>query len=259
MTNEELAVAIQQGETDKLHELWDGVEKLVRWKAGRVLWASGTSIDVEFDELYDAGYIALTKAVPTYKPDHSMAFSTWYMFYLQTAFADVLGCRTAKQRSDPLRNAVSLEAPIQGKDGDDGCTLGDTIADDVDISAIVTGSVWRQQLHTTLAAALSTLDERQAQVIQLEFYNGKTLNQISEILGVTPSCVSQIRNKALSRLRDPKVIQTLQPFFDGRHNRRRKALSRAQLDSVTGNGQQPHSIAEGLAAYRMSLIQGPRT
>lgn len=65
MTNEELATAIQSGETERMAELLAGVENLVKWKANRVLSALSAPIGVEFDDLCNAGYIALTKAVPT--------------------------------------------------------------------------------------------------------------------------------------------------------------------------------------------------
>ena len=37
MSNEELALAIQSGETERMGELWEQVEKFIAWNAQRVM------------------------------------------------------------------------------------------------------------------------------------------------------------------------------------------------------------------------------
>lgn len=92
ITNEELVIAIQAGE-NRMGELWEQVERLVKWKAKRIMTAlelKGSPCGVEFDDLYQSGYPALVEAVETYDPAAG-AFSTWFMYYLQKAFAVVTG------------------------------------------------------------------------------------------------------------------------------------------------------------------------
>jgi len=58
-----------------------------------------------------------------------------------------------------------------------------------------------QALTETLAAAVRRLPERERIVIGLYYYEGLTLKEIGEILGVTESRVSQLHTKAIIRLR----------------------------------------------------------
>lgn len=58
-----------------------------------------------------------------------------------------------------------------------------------------------QAVKETLAAAIERLPERERVVITLYYYEGLTLREIGEILGVTESRVSQLHTKAILRLR----------------------------------------------------------
>jgi RNA polymerase sigma factor for flagellar operon FliA len=56
-------------------------------------------------------------------------------------------------------------------------------------------------IRETLAAAIDRLPERERIVIGLYYYEGLTLKEIGEVLGVTESRVSQLHTKAVLRLR----------------------------------------------------------
>ncbi len=56
-------------------------------------------------------------------------------------------------------------------------------------------------LRKTLADAIRRLPERERVVIGLYYYEGLTLKEIGEVLGVTESRVSQLHTKAILRLR----------------------------------------------------------
>ncbi len=56
-------------------------------------------------------------------------------------------------------------------------------------------------IKETLAAAIERLPERERIVIGLYYYEGLTLKEIGEVLGVTESRVSQLHTKAVLRLR----------------------------------------------------------
>ena len=115
MSNEELAIAIQQGEEGRTLELWEQVNGLVKRKAMQIMTAlqlSGNPRGVEFDDLYQTGYLAMVAAVETYSPERG-AFSTWFMFHLKTAFAEATGYRTKNGRCEPLNTAASLDRPVQ--------------------------------------------------------------------------------------------------------------------------------------------------
>ena len=58
-----------------------------------------------------------------------------------------------------------------------------------------------QSVKETLATAIHRLPDRERMVISLYYYEGLTLKEIGEILGVTESRVSQLHTKAILRLR----------------------------------------------------------
>jgi len=85
LSNEEIVLRIQTGETELMEKLWEGVEKLIRKQANRVSHALGCRFGVEADDLYQTGYFAVVAAVDTYTADAG-PFANWLMFYLKTAF-----------------------------------------------------------------------------------------------------------------------------------------------------------------------------
>lgn len=246
MTNEELAAAIQSGETERMAELWAGVENLVKWKANRILNALSAPVDVEFDDLCNAGYIALTKAVPTYKAD-SGAFSTWFMFYLQRAFAEATGYRKGKQKRDPLHTALSLDAPLQDADG---LTLADSLAADTDMETEVIASMQQSELRRELESILQQIGGIGAQVMRLRYFENMPYERIAAALHISIAQARQEGNKAMARLREPDIIERLRPFRDGAGRRTAAGRRSSRNDTMPLNER----IGE-LAARRNSIAQ----
>jgi RNA polymerase sigma factor for flagellar operon FliA len=74
-------------------------------------------------------------------------------------------------------------------------TLEDTAADNpVEIAE-------NREVRRLLARAISTLPDRERTVVSLYYYEGLTLAEIGQVLGVTESRVSQIHTKAVLQLR----------------------------------------------------------
>lgn len=83
--------------------------------------------------------------------------------------------------------------------GQDKVNLIDTIED---TEAPDPSKAYRvQAIKETLAGAIERLPERERIVIGLYYYEGLTLKEIGEVLGVTESRVSQLHTKAVLRLR----------------------------------------------------------
>lgn len=246
MTNEELAAAIQSGETERMAELWAGVENLVKWKANRILNALSAPVDVEFDDLCNAGYIALTKAVPTYKAD-SGAFSTWFMFYLQRAFAEATGYRKGKQKRDPLHTALSLDAPLQDADG---LTLADSLAADTDMETEVITSMQQSELRRELESILQQIGGTGAQVMRLRYFENMPYERIAAALHISIAQARQEGNKAMARLREPDIIERLRPFRDGAGRRTAAGRRSSRNDTMPLNER-----IGALAARRNSIAQ----
>jgi len=83
--------------------------------------------------------------------------------------------------------------------GQDRQNLMDTLQDTAAPDPLRTYQA--QAIKETLAAAIERLPEKERLVIGLYYYEGLTLKEIGEVLGVTESRVSQIHTKAILRLR----------------------------------------------------------
>lgn len=211
MTNEELAIEIQNGNTEYLPVLFDQVEKFIRKKAAQRLRVLGEDSGIEFDELYDSGYLAVIEAAKYFKPESGYKFLTFLDKPLKNAFAEVTNARTQKGLKDPLRNAVSLETPV-GED--ETLTIGDTIADDTDITAEVIRKVSNKELHNALENALSMIKPNEEKAVRMKYYEGLNFEQIGDKLGVTASRAEQLCNNGLMNLRSPEIIEKLEKFVD---------------------------------------------
>jgi len=95
---------------------------------------------------------------------------------------------------------VALDEMLSGGGGERGesTTLGDTIADRGD-GPVATFEV--EEMKQLLATAINRLGEREKVVLTLYYYEGLTLAEIGEVLGVTESRVCQIHTKAVLQLR----------------------------------------------------------
>ena len=215
MTIEELVAEIQNGHTEYLPELWDRVHRLVKKKAYHFLCSLGENPPCELDDLCNTAYIYLLYAVKLFDPEEGVKFLTYYGRALTSAFHNAAGLRTSKTRNDPLRNAVSLSAPL--KEGEDS-TLEDTIADDVDVEEEVAKQIYNEELHNALEDALGKIDTKEEKALRLYFYNNRTLEQVGAELGVTRERARQLCANGLRDLRRPQIMKDLEKYIDSRTN-----------------------------------------
>jgi RNA polymerase sigma factor for flagellar operon FliA len=85
-----------------------------------------------------------------------------------------------------------------GNDRGEQVSLIDTLADR---GLDPTTGMESQETRGLLAAAINSLSEREKIVVTLYYFEGLTLAEIGEILGVTESRVCQIHTKAVGGLR----------------------------------------------------------
>ncbi|MBI2167972.1 MAG: RNA polymerase sigma factor WhiG [Actinobacteria bacterium] len=99
-----------------------------------------------------------------------------------------------------LVGLVPLDEMVGG-DHDDGAspTLGDTIAGDQSDEPEASYEV--DEMRHILAGTITAMPERERLVLTLYYYEGMTLAEIGEVLGVTESRVCQIHTKAVLQLR----------------------------------------------------------
>lgn len=96
-------------------------------------------------------------------------------------------------------NVVALDELVHGSESGDGATLGDTLEDrraEDPVAAFET-----EETKFMLARAINGLGEREKIVVTLYYYEGLTLAEIGQVLGVTESRICQLHTKAVLQLR----------------------------------------------------------
>jgi len=86
-----------------------------------------------------------------------------------------------------------------GKDMDGRVGLIDIIEDENSAEPAATFEL--EEMKTLLAQSIDRLPEREKTVVALYYYEGLTLKEIGEVLGVTESRVSQMHTKAILQLK----------------------------------------------------------
>jgi RNA polymerase primary sigma factor len=98
---------------------------------------------------------------------------------------------------------------------EDSSSLGDFIEDEDTLSPL--DSVTRDMLREQVQEALSALNERERQVLELRFglMDGRehTLEEVSRFFNVTRERIRQIESKALRKLRHPARSRQLRDFL----------------------------------------------
>lgn len=204
----QLVQDIQNGETSKLHALWDEVERLVAYWAAK--YAAKNLSGAVFDDLYQCGYIALCQAVETHNGADS--FPHWLYYYYKKEVAILTGYNTKRQRNDPLRNAVSLEAPVAIRE--ESITIGDTIQDPQDAYEDIEREIYNEQLRAALERQLDTIRPECASVIREHYMQGKTFESIGAERGFSTQWARQLENKGIWLLRKPWRINELREFIE---------------------------------------------
>ncbi|MFJ8739256.1 RNA polymerase sigma factor [Embleya sp. NPDC127516] len=122
---------------------------------------------------------------------------------------------TAERVTEILRLAqepVSLHTPV----GEDEVLLGD-IVEDTDATSPAEAAAYLM-LREHLEALLSTLGDRERQVVQLRYglADGEphTLEEIGRVFGVTRERIRQIESRTLSRLRERSYSEQLRGYLD---------------------------------------------
>jgi len=94
---------------------------------------------------------------------------------------------------DAISEPVSLYEPVYSDSGDSLCVM-DQVRDPKN-----TDEHWLE--HIALKDAISRLSERERNILNLRFYQGKTQIEVSQEIGISQAQVSRLEKGALSQLR----------------------------------------------------------
>ncbi|MEO7555763.1 MAG: RNA polymerase sigma factor WhiG [Acidimicrobiales bacterium] len=212
---------------------------LVKYVAGRV--AVGLPLNVEQSDLVSYGIFGLIDAIEKFDPERGFKFETYAISRIKGAILDELRAtdwvpRSVRAKARSLEKAYGkLQANLQRTPtddelaaelglsadqlqatlsqisfiglvaldevlsfGGDGASLGDTVPDS---AAGPVAAYEVTEMRQLLAEAVNRMPEREKVVLTLYYYEGLTLAQIGEVLGVTESRVCQIHTKAVLQLR----------------------------------------------------------
>lgn len=230
MTNEQLCVFIQQDSTELLPILWGRVKDLCFMLCGRYYAkyaARFAACGVELCDLRQECYGAFLQAVQSFKEDKGMKFSSFLDFPIRNTAAELLGIRNKDRvNHNPLDNAVSLDKPIEAADNDN-MTLADVIPDTESAEPFerVLQEVADDHSRAVLCEALEKLTEQERDVIVMIFFEGKTAQAIAAERGVSCERISQIKRKAIKKLRTMPTLKVL--YEENRTEQRLHFNSRA--------------------------------
>lgn len=214
MTNEEMALDIQRG--GDYAPLWEAVQKLVymlMWKQYNRKRERCISAGVTPEDLQQEGFIAMVQAAQSFDKGRGYAFTSFLHYAVQNRVNALLGLRTAKQTREPINNACSLDAPLQGAED---VSILDTVEDVDAYTAMeqVEERIDNQQLHDALEKALGEIPHDQAYIIRARYYGGHSVLQTATQMHIPVDKVQAAYSKGMQALRRPRAARHIRPWLD---------------------------------------------
>lgn len=217
MTNEDIAVRIQNGEKELLGELWENNYKLLYLMSNR-FYNSYTerciSCGVELEDIQQSCYFALCEAVRAYKQESEYKFTAYINYSFKNAVAALLNGGHRRQIIDPLNKSISIDVPLSE---DAETTKADLLPDDAAEQGFenAENDIYNKELHEALEKAVQiACNSREADILRLMYWDGKTYQSIADTLNISVSYVGTTHNRALRQLRHGRSILILQPYAD---------------------------------------------
>ena len=223
---------------------------IVKFVAGRLSMYFGMNVD--YDDLIGYGILGLIDAIDRYDVTKGVKFETYASLRIRGAIIDNVRNldwvpRSLRQKSKTIESTYwelesELGHPATEKQVADrlGMSLAkfNKLVRDINLSTVMSlediieknfdstvgGTTISRgekpeaymemvEIRTVLSKAISKLPEKERKVVTLYYYESLTLKEISIIMGVTESRISQIHTKAIARLnlrlqKDKKVLMS---------------------------------------------------
>lgn len=204
---------------------------LVKYVAGRLRTRMPDS--VEQDDLVSDGVLGLMDAIERFEPARGLSFQTFAVPRIRGAIIDGMRSMDFVPRSvrDKLRAvhraqvqleerlgrtpedvevARELDIPVQQlRDLSRQATSNHANLDDFDLADELSSAadhlVEQGDVNASLMRVVDQLGERDQVIIAMYYFEGLTLAEIGQVLGVTESRVSQVHRRATSVLRQKLV------------------------------------------------------
>ncbi len=217
LSNETLALRIQQGEVELIPQLWEQVVKFIAMKAREYIShkeQQGLPCSGEEGDLTNQAYFGFLEAVKYFNPEAGK-FLTILSLSIKTSFAEAAGYRTAAQRLDSIRDAVSGDALV----GEDDFSLFDTVPDGGEsVEEQATRELYLHQLRRTLDRAMNELPSQQEMILRAHYYDELSRDEIAKELMCTQSNVGQQEQAALAALYRARFQNGLNEYLEQNTN-----------------------------------------
>ncbi|MFZ0452504.1 MAG: sigma-70 family RNA polymerase sigma factor [Ignavibacteriaceae bacterium] len=148
-------------------------------------------------DYFQFGIEGLSEAIDRFDPDYGTKFETYAIQRIRGKIIDELR-KLQKKRTSPdgvNYNNVSLNSTI---DEDENYTLSDIIPSSYDSP---NEEVEKNEAIEFLTEAIKNLPERDRMIISLYYYEHLNYQEISKILSITVSRVSQVHSKIIKTLK----------------------------------------------------------
>ena len=158
---------------------------------------------VEEKDYFQFGVEGLSEAIDRFDPDFGTKFETYAIQRIRGKIIDELRKLQIKPRAnyqnqDPTKvvyRNVSIDQPY---DSEDGFTLSDIIPSEYELPDDEYHALEKKEL---LVQAIKDLNERDRLIITLYYYEHMNYKEISKILDITVSRVSQLHSKIMKELK----------------------------------------------------------
>ena len=206
---EEIVIRIQDGEKSLIPAAWERVRGIYMKKALSYYTTHRTlcaRCGVELEDIQQQSYFAFLRSIDAYEPQCGLAFGSYINYPFMSEMQELTRTRSSGQLADALNICSSLDKPIETEDGS-GDTLGDFVPDPAALDFLELLDA--QSVGAMIRREVQRLPERESEVISGVFFDGQTLGQLAERLGVTFQRASQLKKRGLVDLSRRRLLVDL--------------------------------------------------
>ena len=189
---------MQTGKSEIREQLIAEYAQLVKLVAGRLSMYLG--YNVEYDDLVGYGIFGLIDAIDKFDYSKNVKFESYASLRIRGAILDELNSWQGQTKAS---NLISLDEYTETGSEAKIESVTNTHFDQPE------EVLEKEELKIKLTEAINSLTEKERNVITLYYYEEMTLKEISLVLNVSESRVSQLHTKALGRMR-----KTLGEYLD---------------------------------------------
>ena len=200
MTNEEMTIKIQDGETYLYYDLWENNKKLIFQIMRKKLHNTILPCYISIEDIEQEMYFAFLQAVKYYDREKPYSFTA----YLKYPILTVLSRLVFSDKS--IEKESSFDTKIADNDGKT-IEKWALIADPDSENGYK--NIENKDINDKVRQALAALKDRERTAVELYYFHNNTYEEIGSLLDVNRARAHQIIVRAVRRLQhNPAIRQT---------------------------------------------------